>query len=638
MIRRLAALAAALLLASPALAQEGKKAEPAPEKKGETPPAPELDPKTKAAIAREVEKAKEEIRDEVRAEMQGAQSAAEFLGAVAEGPKLEFLELDGYLRFRGQLADNLLLSAGTDAFGYYYYPAPIFQPGDRSTLATANMRLRVEPTLNVSEHVRIRAQLDVLDNYAYGSGTSGSPLFDAPFSPYPVPFYGSSRVTSSNDPRLDRDPIQPKRVWGEVQTPVGLLSFGRMPSAWGLGILTHAGGGIDDDYGDTVDRLQFALAPVQTPLGPLNLVPILQFDDEGVLYADQRFPGQGQPFDADSEDDGRTFALKVARVDTEDELRRKLEAGRSSLNFGAYYNYQVHRNHFPQWNAEGYAVLPDTALADAGTQLVERKAYNHVLDLWFRVATPRLRIEVEGAGVYGHVGEAGAVVPTSETDPTLVVRELGDIDLRQWGAALVTDYKAIPNKVSFGLDGGIASGDSAPGFGNIPNRFRYVPPTADPNDVDGFVLPPLGSIEGPQFGRAGDSSIRNFRFNPAYRIDLVLWRNILGQVTDAWYLRPHLRWDILPGLAFDTAVIYSMALYGESTPSAREAQFVEGVLIAPEFKGDKALGIEGDVRLSYSSGDGFGAWVEWGVFQPLDGMGKGLDRGHVLNAGLAIKF
>ena len=122
-----------------------------------------------------------------------------------------------------------------------------------------------------------------------------------------MPFYGTTRVVSKDDPRVDRPAISPKRVWAEIQTPVGLLSFGRMPSEWGLGILSHAGGGIDDDLGDTVDRIQFALPPVSTPLGRLALVPIVDFDSEGVLYGDTRFgAGQGQPFDAEQGDDGRT--------------------------------------------------------------------------------------------------------------------------------------------------------------------------------------------------------------------------------------------------------------------------------------------------------------------------------------------
>jgi len=609
MIRRLAALAAALLLASAARAQEEKKAEPA---------ATELDPKTKAAIAREVEKAKEQLRDEVRAEIQGAQSAAEFLGAVAEGPKLEFLELDGYLRMRGSLLVGLDLGAGVDENGYYYFPKPIIDPANRDTLNTANMRFRLAPTLNVSEHVRVRSQLDVFDNYAYGSSTSAA--FDATYSPYPVPFYGSSRLVSSDDARLDRDPITPKRAWAEIQTPVGLLSFGRMPSAWGLGILTHAGEGIDDDFGDTVDRLQFALPPVQTPVGAINFVPILDFDDEGVLRSDPRYgPGLGQPFDADSADDARTYALKAARLDTDDELRRKLDAGNRSFNFGGYYSYRTQRNHFPEWLEEGYG-----ASIPSGDSLYgRRRTYGHVLDLWARWMTARLRIEAEAVGVYGHIGNAFTVGAVSATDPTLEVKNLGRVLLRQWGGTLLGEYKAMPNKLVLGVEVGAASGDDAPGFGNIPTRLA----------ADGS-LPPRGSLEGPQFGLPGDEDIRNFRFNPAYRVDLVLWRYIIGQLTDAWYLKPKLRWDILPGLAFDAAVVYSQALYAGSTPSAKDL-IVDVQAAAP---GKKALGIEADTKLTYTSGDGFQLWAEWGVLQPLGGMGSDLSRAHVLNVGLAAKF
>ena len=96
-----AALAALLLLPGAVRAQAQAPAAPAAPK-DEAVAAPrasdaEIDARTREAIQKAVEKAKEELRDEVRAEIQGAQSAAEFMGAVAEGPKLEFLQLDGYL-------------------------------------------------------------------------------------------------------------------------------------------------------------------------------------------------------------------------------------------------------------------------------------------------------------------------------------------------------------------------------------------------------------------------------------------------------------------------------------------------------------------------------------------------------------
>ncbi|HSD18530.1 MAG TPA: TIGR04551 family protein [Anaeromyxobacter sp.] len=624
MSRLLAALAALLLLAGAARAQDAKKpaetkgAVAPAETKGAAAPTTELPPETKAAIEREVEKLKEEIRDEVRAEVQGAQSAAEFMGAVAEGPKLEFLELDGYYRVRGQLFDDFDLGRPPDATGHYIFPVPLGNPdpvvggagASRATIATANMRLRLEPTMNVSELVRVRAQIDVLDNYVLGSSTSR--LFDDPFSPYPVPFYGSTRQLYPGDPTADRDPILPKRVWGEVQTPVGLLSFGRMPSAWGLGILTNAGGGVDDDYGDTVDRIQFALPPLQTPIGGLTVVPILDFDAEGALRADPHFgAGIGQPFDADSSDDARTYAVKVARVDTDDEIRRKLERNESSLNFGAYYNYRTQDDVIPAWLQDGFGAQLDPASALA---VGKRDSYGHVLDVWLRVLTQRWRVEAEAAGVYGRIGTAFTAAPRSDADPTLVVTPISGVDLRQWGGSLLTEYKAIPNKVTVGGELGVASGDNAPGFGNVPSRVN---PT--------FTY---GVLEGPQFNGTSDQSIRNFRFNPAYKVDLILWSRILGQVTDAWYVKPKLRWEMLPGLAFDASVVYSQAINGESTPSSTGPN-----------TGTRPLGLELDGMLTYTSGAGFQAYAQYGLLQPFDAFKPGdLSRPQLLAFGLVAKF
>ena len=625
---RFPAAIAALLLAAPALgAQEDKKTDA------------EVDAKTKAAIQREVETATEDIRHEVRAAIQGAQSAAEFLGATAEGPKLEFLQLDGYMRTRGQLLVNFSLTGKKpDASGHTLFPVPLHNPESRDSLNTANMRLRMEPVLNVSEHVRVKAQIDFLDNYVLGSSTSR--LYDDPNSPYPAPFYGSSRVVSTDDPRVDRPAVSPKRAWGEVQTPVGLLGFGRMPSEWGLGILANAGGGVDDDFGDTVDRIQFALPPVSTPLGKLSFVPILDFDSEGVLYRDPRAgnTGVGQPFDAESGDDGRTYAVKIARLDTEDEIRRKLERNQSSVNFGVYYNYRTQRWFFPGWNAGGLDCTnpptpPATDPACGETQSsVHRSAYAHVADFWFRWLTKRLRIEAEVAGIYGQIANG------SDTTATAT----GELLLRQWGGSLLTEYQVSPNRVTLGVEVGAASGDAAPGFGNVPGRRGNA--LASPADPAG--APPYGSLEGPQWIAGKDRSIRNFRFNPAYRVDLVLWRHVLGQVTDAAYLKPKLRWDILPGLRLDLAVIYSQALYSESTPSATQ----DGTGNVSN-KGKAPLGVEGDAILTYTSGDGFQAWGQWGVLQPLGafkyttpagatpaGEGASPSRAHFLAVGLAAKF
>ena len=108
-------------------------------------------------------------------------------------------------------------------------------------------------------------------------------------------------------------------------------------------------------------------------------------------------------------------------------------------------------------------------------------------------------------------------------------------------------------------------------------------------------------------------------------------------MTDAWYVKPTLRWDMLPGLRFDAAVIYSRAIFSQSTPSST------GYPVTGEVadKGDPNLGVELDTGLTYTSGDGFQAFVQWGVLQPLGGLSYNdakMSRAQFLSVGLAAKF
>jgi uncharacterized protein (TIGR04551 family) len=580
--------------------------------------SPELDPVVRDLVRREVEKAKEEMRDEIRAEIQGAQSAREFMEIpeAGERPRLEFLQLNGYFRVRGDLFDNLDLHREADTSGFFLYPRPLRDADNRGTLTSGNMRLRLEPTLNVSEQVRVLAQVDVLDNMVLGSTPLG--LF-ARSDGVQFPFDARGQVPSSDGVNADRNSIVVKRAWGEVQTPVGLLSFGRMPSSWGLGMLANAGGGIDDDLGDSVDRLQFALSPLSTPLGRLVLVPMYEIVATGVTSQDAGVArGLGQPFDRDTADDARAIGIKIVRQDTHEELKRKLERNQGSFSYGVWYMYKTQSYEFPQFvNA---SALPSTGQTDetqnaAVGSAVHRDAHAHTLDLWSRYQTRRFRLEVELAGIVGEIANAS-------NDPAA---SLGPVLLRQFGGVAQADWKFGDDKFTLGGEAGFATGDTNPGFGNRPRRncttsngiLSCTP--AQARDIDGQQYAPTDHV----------LDIRNFRFNPAYRVDLVLWREILQGVTDAWYVKPSLRYEIFEGLAAQAAIVYSQAMYASSTPSTTH----------------KPLGIELDLGVSYRSDDGFIAFIEYGLLQPLAGLeyapgfgGRDLSRGHALRTGLAIKF
>src|SRR6478735_4061089 len=107
---------------------------------------------------------------------------------------MQIFELDGYLRLRSDYMHQFFLGQGYYApantgvpgisYGLPPFPVPLDCPRPSDTGLTAdkipsncpskniggaNLRFRLEPTLNVTDTVRIHAQIDVLDNTIMGS-------------------------------------------------------------------------------------------------------------------------------------------------------------------------------------------------------------------------------------------------------------------------------------------------------------------------------------------------------------------------------------------------------------------------------------------------------------------------------------
>ncbi|MGC4117550.1 MAG: hypothetical protein QM765_23935 [Myxococcales bacterium] len=148
----------------------------------------------------------------------------------------------------------------------------------------------------------------------------------------------------------------------------------------------------------------------------------------------------------------------------------------------------------------------------------------------------------------------------------------------------------------------------------------------------GRGLTQAGSIDGAQYcftnckadkdtARSTDRFVDNFRFNRDYRVDLILWREIFDGVTDAFYVKPGAKYEITEGLGVWASVIYSRAIYGESTPSSQlvTTKDKNGNEIKT-IQGDENLGVEIDGGVRYDSGDGFIAGVAYGVLFPLGGL------------------
>ncbi len=608
----LLALVALFALSAPSFAaDETKPAAPAtpPAPALATPPPAEAPPSAaelKESIRREV---LEEVRKEMDKEQDAARKQAEFTEADSTARvqdaealqemkrRVELLVPHGYLRWRGDYFHNLDLGRGADPTGHFLAPVPVIGP-DSQSLSDTNLRFRLEPLINVAEQLSIHTQIDLLDNVLFGSDPFADPLLD-PFTP----------ASSLSTGRLLQR-INVRRAWGEVGTPAGKFLFGRMGDHFGLGILHNDGNCLDCDYGDTVDRVAFAF----------NLKGYLVVPMVDLLLKSPSTTAEGAYGQALAEDtlgDSLRLALAVSRLDNDEEIRRHVANGEVATNWGARLDYVTQPWVFAQSSATSLSANRPGGIDDLHAAAVKRDAQYTALDLWGSLRWTKLRLESELAGQLGHVNHRAATVATFN-DP----QQDGALTFQQLGGVLQGDYAFLgADALLLGMEVGFASGDPAPGFGARPNRSGSstscaAKPGAAP--ATPFATPAVcataaGDIDGPKWNAStGDLAINNFRFNRDYRLDLILFRQIVTQVTGAWYLRPSLSYklggrksgggeDI--GLEGVVQLVYAQATNASSTPG-----------------GQAPLGVEADAFLRYTAGDGFFASLAYGALFPLGGL------------------
>ncbi|MFZ5442993.1 MAG: TIGR04551 family protein [Myxococcota bacterium] len=538
-----------------------------------------------------------ELREEMRAQL-ATQSVAQGWQEdwVDEKRKLELVEFDGYLRVRPDLFYKFDIwktpSYRTDPAGYTLFPRSQSSNAER-TQAGVNMRFRFEPTINVSEEVRVRTQIDALDNlvwgstpdYAFSRNQGNGYWFDRnEFS-----IFSASQETQRSGINSLQDSIAVKRVWGEVSTPVGILRFGRMPSHWGLGMLYNDGNGIDNDWGDTVDRVSFTAEP----LPGFYVTPMMDFNVEGPTSV--RTFGGGQPFDLSNSDDAHSYILAVQRRDTEQERQARLNSDRFVFNYGLHFTYRTQRNDAADILSQPFSVTEGSNPTGVTQPSVLRRADLFIPDIWVKLERKEWRLELEAAAILGGMQNRALSSSSADQNQQLYVY--------QFGAVLQGEYKLLNGDLEIGGEIGFASGDKSPGMGNYPRRKGSGPNGATE----------LGDLDGPQYrcdSGCSDNEINNFRFNRDYRVDMILYREILGGVTDSLYFKPRAKYRITQGFEAYASVIYSRAIFVESTPAAAYQQ-----------RGN-SLGIEINGGVRYETEDGFFGQLQYGILFPLEGFIK----------------
>ncbi len=387
-----------------------------------------------------------------------------------------------------------------------------------------------------------------------------------------------------------------------------------MPQHFGLGLLANDGNKLDQDFGDNADQIVFGtrvaghiIAPGYSwsSSGPFGRGGGAGIGGDGSQGFFQNEPGQRM--NLDPKDDVHSFLLVVAKRDDEEAIKEQLRQGNMVFNYGVFGVYRTQQFDIPDYYGTRGQVLANPALGP--TNYVNRSANAGIGSLWGKFQWDKLKIEAEAVGIIGQAdGTAVSSSGFGSVDNALRVVENGQVVnkplfILQGGAAIESSYSFLNDQLVVGLDGGIASGDDAFGMGTRP----VINQNPQPGDVDGkqygqCLERGAVAVDGVDCVRV-DNDVTNFRFDSDYIIDMILWREVLGTVTDAFYVKPHIAYYFTPDLGVRADVVYSQAVFASSTP------------------GDSnPLGIELDVRAFYANEDGFYLMPQVGVLMPLAGL------------------
>ena len=443
--------------------------------------------------------------------------------------------LDGYLRLRLDVLHQLDLDRGpTPTTGQPIFPLPA--AGSGHTFTSTNMRLRLDPTIRVGWGVSVHARFDVLDNLVLGSTPEGLPAT----SSAPMSGASAAQVPPEAGSNSDRASIRVKRAWGEVLLPIGILAGGRMGALidWGTGFFINSGNDIDADLGDVGDRISFVM-----PLRELLIGFAFDFSASGPTSAAIR--ADAQPFDLERRDDVRSYALLLTNYQLPEVVERYRRAGRLTLQYGAVAALRTQEIDVP-----AYYLTGDLGRSYNPRDFVRRDLLAFAGDLWLGLRYRGWTIDVEAATLFSRIANA-SLLPGTEFLQAITARQFGGVARVQHGWS----------RLRLGLELGFASGDDAPGFG-VRAPLSQLGAQA-------------GDIDGPQVKIPGDTTVNNFRFSPDYHVDQILWRRIIGTVTDAFYVRPSASWEPLHYLTLDAALITSMAIEPGSAPGGQRPLGVE---------------------------------------------------------------
>ena len=509
---------------------------------------------------------------------------------VASSPFVTF-ENHGYFRFRFNTLHNLDLGMGSRDVDDPCTP-PTAQASGASgalgnvsgTATSANIRFRWEPELRIGEFLTVGTTVDFLDNLVLGQNPW---LGDAGF---PMAWQARSQSWASDGISGFNDALRIKSAWAHLYL-FGVLHFtaGRVPEHFGLGLVRSGGMDPDSDYGDYVDGLF-----LKAKIGITYIKAGLEIVGQGVS-SDSPFGYFVYPTDYSTMDDTLryTFGVDSTPVTPEDFRARqaRLEANKPVVDWGMYNAITVQDLSSDRILTSNMALVggdPEAKGYDWDKYTtVPRGALFWTPSLWAKLEFRprpglRFRLEAELSMVYGEVDHLQSSVEKVDTSK----------DFLSFGGALEFEIDIGRNRVEFLT--GAASGGNTLGYFGINDRHTLACPN---NNCYTNANPEVYLTR----------NIHHFVFNRDYRIDSILFREIIGSVTNAFYFKPGYYRTLMDRdgwkLGAGASVVASFACIKEGAPG-----------------GKMPLGVEPGLKLDVAWRDVLFLSADAAVLFPLDGM------------------
>ena len=519
-----------------------------------------------------------------------------------------FVQWRGQFRLRQRVATRFDLgTGGTSAILpplESYTPAGNPADSDAARLWGTDMRMRLEPTISITENVRLHIEADLLNNQVLGALPVNG-LAPNPIRPDPSRNQVASNQFSPREREWYQNALTVNEAYGEIGGLIGTARAGRMDNHWGTGMFYNDGDCLDCDWGDSIDRLM-----IQSQLFGIYGTINVDFPGEGVSSVQPTSP-LGAPYDRSQIDDidQYTFSLMHApqtALELERQRNRLTVQRKAVYNGGALFSLRTQEG-----TLQNTFLDPDASVAD--NPLIYRGLNLYVGDLWGQLLyEPKqdvsVRVELEVMGVFGNLDNA-TFDPVGLSDEETMGADVNcfneeersdnsaqctanERSFRQLGVALETEF-SLNGPVDFGLNAGFASGGAEANWG-------------------------LGAES-----QTRGADLDFYRFDPDYHIDLILFRNVIGTITNAYYANPYMEATFFDRgdrrLRVDLDGIISRAANMEATPSGN----------APW------LGVELDGALRFFLKEAFHASLEGGLLLPFDGLNAVVNRPRLTRFGNA---